>query len=700
MRAVTRAMCLALACAASVQAAVITVDTTADDLTNNGNCTLREAIRSANANGAFDACVAGNDPDEIIVPAGVYLLDLTGSLEEFAATGDLDIRDGVTITGDGRGVTIIDGNDTDRVFDVDTAEAVLLRDLTVRNGVATGDFGGAVLAKMASNLQLEDCAVESSNASAGAGVYHAGGLTSSLTITRCTVSGNVATTDGGGVYAYQAPTVITDTTIDDNDATQMGGGLAAAGGSVSFTVSVQRSTISNNDAGNAGGGVVAANFATVILTNTTLSGNSAVNTAGALMHTFSDGVHLRNVTITNNETTAGDAGGIVRGSGTAGITMRNSIVAGNTSTGANPDCFGAITSEGYNLVGTVGASCSISGTTTGNLTGPADLGSLADNGGPTLTHQLLAGSDAIDAGDPATPGSGGTTCETIDQRGYTRPGEAFCDMGAVESDATPPTTTTTSTTTTSSTTITSTTTTSTTSTSTTSTSAITTTTSVSTTTSTAPGSSSTTTTTPTSTTLGPPPSSSTTLPPPPPPPCISPAPPGDSKLTMQKIGGVTGDEKLAFRGSVLLPAGNPPSLDPSTQGMQLVFEQPGTPPTAYMRLVAATGPVPPGGPGTGCDPKDGWKGLTYVNKSGALPPTCAPGSAQGLRSVKLKDKRAKGRGIFVTVKAVGATIPPPTGTDVRVVIVFGASSEAGAAGRCTAVELDCTTKKSKVTCGG
>ena len=35
----------------------------------------------------------------------------------------------------------------------------------------------------------------------------------------------------------------------------------------------------------------------------------------------------------------------------------------------------------------------------------------------TLTHGLLGGSPALDAGDPATPGSGGTACPTTDQRG-------------------------------------------------------------------------------------------------------------------------------------------------------------------------------------------------------------------------------------------------------------------------------------------
>jgi hypothetical protein len=55
----------------------------------------------------------------------------------------------------------------------------------------------------------------------------------------------------------------------------------------------------------------------------------------------------------------------------------------------------------------------------------AGLGPLADNGGPTLTHALLAGSPAIDAADDGI-------CPATDQRGVTRPQGAACDVGAYE----------------------------------------------------------------------------------------------------------------------------------------------------------------------------------------------------------------------------------------------------------------------------
>jgi hypothetical protein len=59
------------------------------------------------------------------------------------------------------------------------------------------------------------------------------------------------------------------------------------------------------------------------------------------------------------------------------------------------------------------------------ITGNAMIGPLADNGGPTLTHALLAGSPAIDAADDSV-------CPSSDQRGAARPQGPHCDIGSFE----------------------------------------------------------------------------------------------------------------------------------------------------------------------------------------------------------------------------------------------------------------------------
>jgi CSLREA domain-containing protein len=100
--------------------AVINVDTTADDNVVNGNCTLREAVISANTGATTDVCDPGGPQTEIYVPAGTYALTIGGTDEDAAATGDLDLqrKGSISIFGAGARDTIIDGGGLDRVFHV------------------------------------------------------------------------------------------------------------------------------------------------------------------------------------------------------------------------------------------------------------------------------------------------------------------------------------------------------------------------------------------------------------------------------------------------------------------------------------------------------------------------------------------------------------------------------------------------------
>jgi hypothetical protein len=102
----------------------------------------------------------------------------------------------------------------------------------------------------------------------------------------------------------------------------------------------------------------------------------------------------------------------------------NTILAGN-SADQSPDASGTFTSSGYNLVGNANGSTGFSAATdkVGTSATPIDpkLGPLQDNGGPTQTMALLAGSVAIGAGDPAL-------ARTLDQRGVRR--FAPVDIGA------------------------------------------------------------------------------------------------------------------------------------------------------------------------------------------------------------------------------------------------------------------------------
>src|SRR3989442_15970836 len=91
----------------------ITPSTTSDDLTNNGNCTLREAVQAANTDTAVDQCPAGNFIDEIQLGTGTYDLTITGARENGNQTGDLDVTGSLTIKGNGSGATTIDAHSND-----------------------------------------------------------------------------------------------------------------------------------------------------------------------------------------------------------------------------------------------------------------------------------------------------------------------------------------------------------------------------------------------------------------------------------------------------------------------------------------------------------------------------------------------------------------------------------------------------------
>lgn len=115
--------------------ATITVTSGLDNLADNGDCTLREAIQAANTDAAVDACPAGNGDDLILLAPGSYGLSLEGRSEDANATGDLDILSSLVIRGGGSAATIIDANQVDRVLHILTG-TVEIRSVTVQNGRA------------------------------------------------------------------------------------------------------------------------------------------------------------------------------------------------------------------------------------------------------------------------------------------------------------------------------------------------------------------------------------------------------------------------------------------------------------------------------------------------------------------------------------------------------------------------------------
>ncbi len=356
--------------------------------TASGVCTLRAALQESNA-------MAGDNSIEL--PAGTYLLTRPGG--GGVTEGDLDVLGPVRVLGAGAESTRIDGNGArlnTRIFRVQSG-SLQVRDVTLQNG-------------------------GSQSVSAGGGILVEAG---SVFLSRVVMTGNEAFSNGGAIALFGGFLSMTDSTLDANVVTSRGGGLYAGSGT---TVGISGSTLSNNQS-TLGGALQS--FGTLTLENSTVSGNSGSAGTGGIINVGT--MDLNNVTVTNNtsgESSAGRAGGIASNGGV--LHVRNSLIAGNFNPGGSPDCAGPIDSQGHNLIqDTTG--CTLSGSTTGNLTGVNPLLSpLANNGGPTRTHAIGATSPARDAGSPAAAGTSSLACRVVDQRGVSRPQGARCDMGAFE----------------------------------------------------------------------------------------------------------------------------------------------------------------------------------------------------------------------------------------------------------------------------
>ncbi len=277
-----------------------------------GECTLRAAIMEANALPGLDT---------IALPAGIYNLTILGD-DEFgpsAAIGDLDILDDLNITGDGAGVTIIDGGrltrsigEYDRVFDIAPEPfpggpvpdiTVNLSGVTIRNG-KTRDVGGGI--RYASALTVVDSVIRDNEAAMGGGLARAGFNYDDprLTLMNVTVSGNRALSEhGGGIFAHSSTSLtIQDSVIVDNRATNSGAGIYAV--AVANPPTLTRVQVLSNTTGigtgsrGPGGGI---RGECLIITDSTISRNSANQGGGIFIGERSCPTVITNSTIGGNE---------------------------------------------------------------------------------------------------------------------------------------------------------------------------------------------------------------------------------------------------------------------------------------------------------------------------------------------------------------------------------------------------------------
>jgi hypothetical protein len=301
-----------------------------------------------------------------------------------------------------------------------------------------------------------------------------------LTATAGLLSSNMADDGGGNLLLSTAVTAdgqaLPSGTADMSGATFTQGTAVFGGGAfvdIGSTASFTASTFAGNVVqGTGSGGAIIDSCGRLTLTNDTLSGNRADAFGGAIHHTcesdllpnaaaaataqaaptkvphavvrppataraataraaaapFKPGMLLDFVTIAGNEAATFGGDGIGDAGDAAVLQIHNSIIADKPSNGGK-NCVvfeTAITSLGYNVEDA--NDCQLTKTGDRTSTDPA-LGALKDNGGPTQTMALAAGTPAVDVADPACNQG---TDQATDQRGVSRPQGSRCDAGAFE----------------------------------------------------------------------------------------------------------------------------------------------------------------------------------------------------------------------------------------------------------------------------
>ncbi len=271
------------------------------------------------------------------------------------------------------------------------------------------------------NVSISGLTISGGKAEDGGGIHSEG----SLTLTRVTLSGNEATSEGGGIFSITSPLTLRESILSGNVVRETGanGAIALGGGAaIEEGGTILRSTITANTVeASAPTGVVRAEGGGVFMQDGSVD---AIEQSTIAANTVKAGGG-------SSETRAEGGGVVTRGTTISGSTITaNSVAAGKTALGANlsgqettvrdsilskpqgaSNCRGTSDSGGFNIED--GTSCGFTQASDHSDADPGLAPALADNGGPTPTFALLPGSIAIDQGSAFGAGT--------DQRGTPRP---------------------------------------------------------------------------------------------------------------------------------------------------------------------------------------------------------------------------------------------------------------------------------------
>ncbi len=404
---------MALFCSVSMSAYadIVTVTNTND----SGSGSLRQALADANDGDTINFAIAGT-------------IGLT--------SGELLVSRSITISGPGATNLGVNANAKSRVFHIAPGKTVAISAITITNGYANNQpvlDGGGIYNDHAT-LTVDNCTISNNSAFRdGGGVHNAGAAT--MTLNGCVINANGTGNDGGGVCndgtGGAAILGINNSTVSNNTAFH-GAGICNDGRLKGATLlQINNTTLNNNSAADDAGAIlnIADTKGTAALSNCTISGNSAQSYGGGINNVA--GLTISNTTFSGN---SANFGGSIAIGNPVTVSIGDTVLKAGKAGGNIFNDGGTVISRGYNLSSDDGG---------GYLTGPGDqinteplLSPLQDNGGATLTHALLPGSPAINAGDPDF-----TPPPVYDQRGpgFPRAVNGRIDKGSFEVQGPTPT---------------------------------------------------------------------------------------------------------------------------------------------------------------------------------------------------------------------------------------------------------------------
>jgi CSLREA domain-containing protein len=407
----------------TTSAATFTVTKTADTNDNvcNADCSLREAIATANA-------VATDD----VIEFDVTVFNTARTITLINSVLNISNNGSLSINGTGANLLTISGNNTNSVLLIEPFATVVINDLKISDGRILGNGSGGGIANQLGTVTINNSIISNNSTNLspsfsnnGGGIYNNGtmtinnsvvtnnsssgqgggidnedgavsGLNVFLTINNSTVSNNTTNGNGGGIHSGTRATLnitnstignnsanfaggiitgpitnLTNTNILDNRANQSGGGIYANG-----MVTISGLTIMGNLAGTSGGGIFSSDgsrltiFTSTVRNNKADSDNNGSGNGGGI-GTFRGVVNIDNSTVNNN--TAFDGGGIFTDTISERLTINNSNISNNSASRWGGGIFNA---------GTIALNQSI-------ISGNNSIGGFSEGGGGIYNNAIL-----------------------------------------------------------------------------------------------------------------------------------------------------------------------------------------------------------------------------------------------------------------------------------------------------------------------